>query len=145
MSSAGPTLPPVRSLLVERRFPRARQRSAERDWIFFLLEELNGLGDVLRFRQEESGPDASIDEVVARVRAILEALGWQPGPALTHTWAFVKARLHFPEDGWGPNLVLERFEPDGERLAAWRAGLPSDARAILASTLSQWPSAREVP
>jgi hypothetical protein len=135
----------VRSLLVERRFPRARQRSAERDWIFFLLEELNGLGDVLRFRREEGGPDALVDDVMARVRVIIEALGWQPGPAVTHTWAFVKARLHFPEDVWGPNLVLERFELGGGRLAVWRAGLRSDARAILASTPSPSPSAKEDP
>jgi hypothetical protein len=122
----------MRSLPIERRFPAGKRRAAERDWVFFLLEELNGLADVLRFRQE-TDPQAPVDETLARAGAIVAALGWQAGTAVTHTWAFVQTRLQFPEDAWGPHLALARFDP-GPRLRAWRASLPVQTRAILDGT-----------
>ena len=52
----------VGSLLLRRRFGPASRRRAEQDWVFFLLEELNGLGDSLRFQQEPKGQDGRADE-----------------------------------------------------------------------------------
>jgi hypothetical protein len=119
---------PVRSLPLERRFPAATRRHAERDWVFFLLEELNGIGDILRFRREEG--QARPDEALARARAIVTALGWQPEAAVAHTWAFVQARLQFPEDAWGPDLILARLDPSN-RWRSWRDNLGDDARVLL--------------
>jgi hypothetical protein len=126
----------VGSLLLRRRFSPASRRRAEQDWVFFLLEELNGLGDILRFQQEPEGHDARAADVLARAGSIIDALGWQPDAALAHTWAFASRELQFQEDAWGPNLVLERLEPDRRRLHAWRATLSAEARAILSRTPS---------
>jgi hypothetical protein len=122
----------VSSLLIRRRFPPARRQRAERDWIFLLLEELNGLGDVVRFKRAED-PEAAVVDELTRARALLKALGWQAKVAVGHTWEFVQTRLRFPEDAWGPNLLLERLDP-GPRLSAWRADLPEAARTVLERT-----------
>jgi hypothetical protein len=132
----------VGSLLLRRRFGPASRRRAEQDWVFFLLEELNGLGDSLRFQQEPEGQDGRAADLLARAGSIIDVLGWQPDAALAHTWAFATRALQFQEDAWGPNLVLERLERDRGRLQAWRATLPSEARAILSRTPSPSPPRR---
>jgi hypothetical protein len=118
----------------EPRLPADARRRAEQDWVFFLLEELNGIGDLLRFRRDQDGDRAEIEAALGRARAIVDALGWQREPALAHTWTFAQQRLRFPEDAWGPSVVLGRLEPDQGRVAAWRAALSDEARARLAAT-----------
>ena len=108
--------------------------------MFFLLEELNGLGDVLRFQQEAEGQEVRATDALARAGSIVDALGWQSDVALAHTWTFARHELQFQEDAWGPNLVLERLEPNRRRLQAWQATLSVEARAILSGTPSLSPS-----
>jgi hypothetical protein len=128
------SVPPIRSQPAEGRLPAEARRRAERDWVFFLLEELSGLGDLLRFRRDQDGEGADIAAALGRARAIVDALGWQREAALAHTWAFVRERLRFPGDAWGPSLVLDRLELDRGRVEGWRAGLSDGARALLAAT-----------
>jgi hypothetical protein len=131
----------VGSLLLRRRFGPGPRRRAEQDWVFFLLEELNGLGDVLRFQQEMEGQEVRVADALARAGSIVEALGWQSDVALAHTWTFARQKLQFQEDAWGPNLVLERLEPNRGRLQAWRDALSVEARAILSGTPSPFATA----
>jgi hypothetical protein len=129
----------VGSLGLRRRFAPASRRRAEQDWIFFLLEELNGLGDVLRFQQETEGQEVRAADALSRAGSIVEALDWQSDVALAHTWTFARQELQFQEDAWGPNLVLDRLEPNRWRLQAWRDALSVEARAILSGTPSLSP------
>jgi hypothetical protein len=101
----------------------------EREWYRFVLEELNGLGTMLRFDAEQDG--ASGEAIARRARAIVETLAWAPSTALAQTWSFVEAEPDDALDAWGPHLVLEALGADAARLESWAGTLPRAARAGL--------------
>jgi hypothetical protein len=105
---------------------------AQADWYRFVLEELNGLGTMLRFQDDPRG--AKVAEIHRRVRVLVDTLAWDAEATLAQTWAFVGSRLHEPDDAWGPSLVLEKLEPDAKRVQDWLAGLEPEARTIIATT-----------
>src|SRR5262245_39817852 len=129
---------PVRSLFLERHFPAAARRQAEHAWLFFVLEELNGLGDVLRLRDGKAAPvpakAAAMADVRVRARGILETLGWDAAVAVAGVWAFVEEGLDSDEDAWGPLMVLRAYENDRNRVQAWVDNLTPEARGLIERT-----------
>jgi hypothetical protein len=103
-------------------------------WVHFVLEDLNGLGDILRFEQEERGGAADLEATRARARTIVEMLGWDVSTVLAHTWSFVETKVEDPEDAWAPLLVLRALEPNRERLEAWVEQWGDETGALLERT-----------
>ena len=105
----------------------AARRAAE--WYRFVLEELNGLGTMLRFDAEQGGGRGA--EIALRARSVIETLAWDPPAAIAQTWSFVETKLDDVLDAWGPHLVLGALGADPARLEAWARTLPPEARAGL--------------
>jgi len=118
--------------LAEKNFPAEAAAHARADWYGFVLEELNGLGTMLRFQEDPKGPDAKA--IAGRIRATLDTLAWDAPAALEQTWAFVEKRLSEPHDAWGPAQVLQALEPDKKRVQTWLQGLQPEARALIESS-----------
>lgn len=125
---------PGRSALAERHFPLEAASRAEADWYAFVLEELNGLGTVLRFQIAEQGPGPPVDLTKRRIRTLLETVAWDVPAALRQTWAFVENQLHDFDEAWGPFVVLVAIERERKRVEEWVARLQPEARAIIQST-----------
>ena len=106
---------------------------AERDWYWFVLEELNGLGTLLEFQRREADAAAAM-RTERRIRVTLETLGWDASAALRQTWAFVEQRLRDADDSWGPHLVLLALEPGADRVRDWRSQLPVEMQATIERT-----------
>jgi hypothetical protein len=125
-------------------FPVERARSRVRigaaiahgqaDWYAFVLQELNGLGTMLRFRGD--GDASLLAGIQARIGDVLETLAWDAEAALKQTWAFIAQRLDGDafDDAWGPYVALRILEPDGKRVAHWLADLGQEARAVIEET-----------
>jgi hypothetical protein len=128
--------PRFRSALAERNFPAKAAEAAERDWYWFVLDELNGLATLLRFQREHK--DASATRTEGRIRTTLATLRWDEPRALRQTWGFVQVRLPAdkdPDAAWAPHLVLFALEPVRKRVRDWFASLPRPAQAVIESTL----------
>jgi hypothetical protein len=124
-----PAAPPS---LAERNFPEKAAAAARADWYVFVLQELNGLGTMLRFQEDPKGAPAK--EIGGRIRAVLDTLAWDAPAALAETWAFVENHLNEPDDAWGPSLVLRAIEPDKKKVQSWFEGLKPEARAVIETT-----------
>jgi hypothetical protein len=125
----------VRSLFLERHLSAEDRREAERTWVCFVLEDLNGVGDVLRFKQgEPHAAPADLDAARARARTIVDMLSWDVPTALAHTWSFVETKIEDPEDAWGPLLVLRALEPNQRRVDAWVKHVGVDTEVLFAGT-----------
>jgi hypothetical protein len=131
-----PAAPPE---IVVHAFDEAAAARADRDWYWFVLEELNGLGNLLLFQRQEGETDAAARSV-RRVQATLDTLGWDAAAAARETWAFVAEKLRDTEDAWGPHQVLFALEADTDRVRNWLDGLPAAMRAVIEET--QLESAR---
>jgi hypothetical protein len=124
--------PPKPSIVIKE-FAESLAAHAERDWYWFVLDEVNGLGTLLAFQRQE-GETAAATRTEERVRATLETLGWDAPAALRQTWAFVEQRLRDADDVWGPHLVLCAFEPAADRVRDWRSQLPGEMQATIERT-----------
>ena len=102
----------------------AARRATE--WYRFVLEELNGLGTMLRFDAEQGGGRGA--EITLRARSVVETLAWDPPAAVAQAWSFVETDLDDLLDAWGPHLVLGALGADPARLEAWARTLPPEAR-----------------
>jgi len=121
-----------RSIVVST-FTELSAAHAERDWYWFVLEELNGLGTLLKFQREE-GEATAATRTEERIRVTLETLGWDSRAALRQTWAFVEQRLRDVDDVWAPHLALFALEPASERVRDWCSKLPDDMQATIERT-----------
>ena len=128
MPAAQPAAAPPPSL-AEKNFPAEAAAKAKADWYVFVLEELNGLGTMLRYQEDQKAPQSG--ETKRRIRKTLDTLAWDPPAVLEQTWAFVEKRLEEPHDAWGPALVLRALEPDKKRVQSWLDGLQPEARALI--------------
>ncbi len=117
-------------------FPDEAAAGAQADWYRFVLEELNGLGTLLRYQLAELGVGSAADGTKRRIHNFVETIGWDAKTALKQTWAFVEKHLHDFDDAWGPHLVLKALEPEEARVQEWIAGLEPEARATIESTLT---------
>jgi hypothetical protein len=132
MPAVKPAAAPAPPSLAEKNFPSEAAARARTDWYVFVLEELNGLGTMLRFQADPKGPEAR--GIAGRIRAVLDTLAWDAPAALEQTWAFVEKRLNEPHDAWGPAQVLQALEPDKKRVQTWLHGLQPEARALIESS-----------
>jgi len=114
-------------------FPESAAAEAERDWYWFILEELNGLGGLLAFQRQE-GDLAAAARTEQRARATLDTLAWDLAATLRQAWAFAAQRLRDPDDVWGPHLVLFALEPEAGRVRDWRNGLAAEMQAVIEGT-----------
>ncbi|HET6150356.1 MAG TPA: hypothetical protein VFH68_22645 [Polyangia bacterium] len=131
---AAPPAPPVElPPLVVHPFPEAAAAAAERDWYWFALEELNGLGALLAFQRQQQEAEAAA-RTEERVLATLDTLGWDVTAALRQAWSFAEQRLRDADDVWGPHLVLFALEPEADRVRDWRSGLPDEMQAVIEGT-----------
>lgn len=136
MPDATPAGSPARSALAALYFSDQAAAAAQADWYKFVLEEINGLGTLLRYQLAEQGPGPAADGTKRRIQKFVETIGWDMKAALKQTWAFVDEHLHEFDDAWGPHLVLKALEPEKTRVQDWIAGLEPEARAAIESTLT---------
>src|SRR6185503_18186076 len=96
---APPPPPPPRELppLVVHPFPAEAAAEAERDWYWFALEELNGLGGLLAFQRQQGEAEAAA-RTEKRVRATLDTMGWDLTATLRQAWSFAEQRLRDADD-----------------------------------------------
>ena len=130
--AAAAVTPPKPSIVVGA-FADSLAAHTERDWYWFVLDEVNGLGTLLQFQRQE-GEAAAAARTEERVRVTLETLGWDTPAALRQTWAFVEQRMRDADDAWGPHLVLSALEPAADRLRDWRSKLPVDMQTTIERT-----------
>jgi hypothetical protein len=124
--------PPLRPRLVAQAFPEALAGRVARDWYWFVLEELNGLGTLLNYQRGNHDADAAA-RTEQRVQATVDTLAWDAVAACRDAWTFVGERLHDADDVWGPHLVLDALEPERARVRDWASGLPPGMRAVIES------------
>jgi hypothetical protein len=112
------------------RLSAGRQRTFDRRWAFFLIDDLNGLADQWRLAlglRDES----QIAGILARLRRLLSSLGWNAELALPAAYRFAREKVVYPEDAWGPALIIGSLDPDGERFSLWLQSLRPDVRRAL--------------
>jgi hypothetical protein len=114
--------------IAEASFPDEAASAAEADWHRFVLEELNGVGTMMRFDETEGG--GRLAEIGRRARKIVDTLAWDRGRATEQAWRFLDADLKEPEDVWAPALVLRKLDGESDRVRRWLAGLSPEARAL---------------
>jgi len=125
----------LESAFLERAFPHADREQFDRQWVEFHVDEINCLGDRIRFFQAQNAPDAQdgIQRARARIAEILQVLRWNRELALRLTWETARRRPDFPEDVFGPAVILSALD-DAERVHAWLDTLDEHQRAILVQT-----------
>ncbi len=103
-------------------FPPRAQEAFARELVAFQLEELNGLGDRLRYLATEAGPGdgARIAEVWGRCGEILDALRWNADEVIRCVLRELELPPEAPEDLFGPALILSTFQPDDLRVQTSR-------------------------
>lgn len=126
--------------LLEHALPEQVRSGFERERLLFILEELNCLGDRLRFCRTENLPEEA-ESVRAQIGACLEALRWTADDARRAAWEFARgAPYRHPEDAFAPALALTVVGADGDELRAWVAALPDDSRTELGKTPEVFPA-----
>ncbi len=123
----------VRNLVLERAFSSAERRSFVDRLLQWYLDELNALGDQLRYHQEQTGPEAA--EELARVRerccAILAALRWNRDEFMIAVRARLGQPIEMPEDAFGPGVILWSLDRESAELRVWAARLSKESRRAL--------------
>lgn len=123
----------VSSLLLERAFSSTERRVFVDRLLQWYIDELNALGDQLRYHQEQTGPDAA--EELSRVRerccGILAALRWNRDEFLIAVRVRLGQPIEMPEDAFGPGVILWSLDRGGAELRAWAAGLSDESRRAL--------------
>ena len=89
--------------------PAGEREQFARDLVEFHLEELNGLGDRIRWLKEHDGSERDLDEVRARCATILEALRPNAAEVVRVTRAWLAAAPRSDEDAFGARLILDAF------------------------------------
>jgi hypothetical protein len=121
------------SLVLERAFSSAERRSFVDRLLQWYIDELNTLGDRLRYHQEQTGTEAA--EELARVRErcceILAALRWNRDEFLIGVRARLGRPIEMPEDAFGPGMILWSLDRESTELRAWSAGLSEESRRAL--------------
>jgi len=121
----------VASLAAARDLPQAKRRSFYRRWSFFFIADLNGLADQRRLAVEEQDY-ARVSTIEGRIRRIIASLAWEPTVALRGAYAFAREKIDYPEDAWGPALIIGGIEIDRKRFTRWFASLKPEAQHELA-------------
>lgn len=116
---------------LRRIFPSAEQAAFAFELVKFQLDELNALGDRLRFAAAHSASDEDILELRARCSSIPANLMLNAAEVVAQTWRWLKEPLMYAEDAFGAALLLTRLDPDDARYRAWLASLNDEAVSML--------------
>ena len=114
-----------------------RMLSAERrqalafDLVRFQIDELNCLGDRLRYVGNEVDSDQRQAELRRRCDEIAETLRWNADEVLQFTWKWLETPTRHAEDAFGPYFLFTRLAPNEPSSRAWMAALSEDARNVL--------------
>jgi hypothetical protein len=120
------------SVLLERTFPRAERERFDRAIVGWYVDELNGLGDRLRYWAGRRGEPAVGHQARAheRLRQILGALRWNAKEVLARVGERIEqAPPETPEDWFAPALLLLTLAEDRGQLARLLARVPARALA----------------
>jgi len=124
---------PVSSLVLERAFSSAERRLFVDRLLQWYIDELNALGDQLRYHQEQTGLEAA--EELARVRercwGILAALQWNRDEFLMAIRPRLGEPIEMPEDAFGPGVIMWSLDRESVELRAWAVGLSLESRRAL--------------
>src|SRR5215471_9228687 len=121
------------SLVLERAFSSAERRSFVDRLLQWYVDELNALGDRLRYYQEQTDNEAAEERARVRERCgeILAALGWNRDEFLIAVLARLGRPIDMPEDAFGPGVILWSLDGESAELRAWSAGLSGESRRAL--------------
>jgi hypothetical protein len=111
--------------------PAKRFSSFDRRWGYFFIDDLNGLCDQRRLAIETQDHE-QVALVEAKVGRILTSLAWNAENALRSAYEFARKRISYPEDAWGPALVIGALEPDRAVFPRWLQSLPPEVQQDLA-------------
>jgi hypothetical protein len=131
-------------LVLERAFSSAERRSFVDRLLQWYIDELNALGDRLRYHQDQTGTEAAEEAASARARGceILAALRWNRDEFLDAVRGRLDLPIEMPEDVFGPGVILWSLDRVSAELRAWSVGLSEESRrALLAfdgSTEALW-------
>ncbi|HJZ84557.1 MAG TPA: hypothetical protein VKN99_05265 [Polyangia bacterium] len=123
----------IKSTLLERALPRAEREAFARELVEYQIEELNGLGDRLRYvAEQEQGPEREQHQAQAhaRVTEIVEALRWNADEVVRYVWQWLETPLAEPEDVFAPALLLRALGADQARVQRWLDALPEATRRL---------------
>ncbi len=109
--------------------PLAEREAFAADLLRQQLEDLNGLGDQLRYLVDDGADESAIRAIVERCVNIIEALRWNRAEAVRMTWRWLEAPPAYAEDAFAPTLLLAALVPDEPRVWQWHDALGDEARA----------------
>jgi hypothetical protein len=111
--------------------PAADREAFAFDLVRFQIEELNGLGDRLRYIAEQGQVEEHRVGLRRRCDEIAEALRWDADEVVRLTWKWLEAPIHHPEDAFGPHFLLTHLRSDEKRHQAWLASLSGETSDML--------------
>jgi hypothetical protein len=122
------------SLGAARALPPRVRRQIKRDVVFFQIEELNAVYDLLRARRADRGLRERSQAIAReRVERVLRATRMISAVAIENAWAFAELEVERPEDVFGPAVVLLGLAPTDSRVRQWVTTMPVEVRAALAA------------
>jgi len=96
----------VRTLVAERYLPRSAREQWSRDRVFFQIDELNVLVDLLLCRQPAQQRARRLTSARARAHAVRTAAAWTPEASVAQARAYLASEMVEPEDAFGAVLLL---------------------------------------
>src|SRR5215831_4670725 len=105
---------------LEQVLPRERLEAFGRQLVFRRLEDINSLGDRLRYLNEDGEPSAEeMSRVISRLEAFVETMRWNALQAEPLVWEYALAPLEMPEDAFAPALVLSVLSAETAKVDRW--------------------------
>jgi hypothetical protein len=119
---------------LERAAPERVREAADVDWVVYHLDELNCLGDRLRYiAGDDQAHDSELTDVLRRVHEIVEAMRLVRG-AVDAVLQWIETsppQPEFPEDYFAPALVLLKLAPEESALHRFDGRVCEEARVAL--------------
>lgn len=113
------------SLAAEKLVTRARRLSWSRDFVWFHIDDLNGLFDSLQPEGGEAPGRAVVESARLRIKTVMTAAVWNEDVCRKHVLAFLKEAIDRPEDAFGPAVFLLSLPSAvGTELNTWCKTLP---------------------
>ena len=121
------------SVFLERAFPGVERRAFADRLLRWYVEELNPLGDRLRYHEGLAGAEAAQEAARARARVseLLEALRCNRDETVEAARRLLGVPIELPEDAFAPGVILWTLEGASAALRAWAAGLSAESRRVL--------------
>ena len=121
------------SVVLDRAFSSAERRAFLDRLLQWHIDELNALGDRLRYYQEQTGVESAEELLRVRERCweILAALRWNRDEFLIEVRERLSRPIEMPEDAFGPGVILWSLDSESADLRAWAVRLSEESRRAL--------------